>query len=55
MTEKVEESKLSEKKKMTDEERIVLATKLDKELDDFISGLEKKADKWKEGTDWHKV
>lgn len=48
------ESKPAEKTKMTDEERIALATKLDKELDDFISGLEKKADKWKEDPEWHK-
>ncbi|CAH1390389.1 unnamed protein product [Nezara viridula] len=54
MSEKINESNLTEKKKMTDQERIELATKLDKELDDFISGLEKKADKWKEGADWHK-
>lgn len=30
------------KPKMTEEERLQLATKLDKELDDFIDSLEKK-------------
>lgn len=41
--------------KMTDEERLKLAEKLDKELDDFISGLERKPytegwpeDRWEE-------
>lgn len=40
---------------MTDEERLQLAAKLDRELDEFISGLEKKPytegwpeDKWEE-------
>lgn len=40
---------------MTDEERLELAAKLDKELDDFIAGLEKKSytegwpeDRWEE-------
>ncbi|XP_014291206.1 DNA polymerase interacting tetratricopeptide repeat-containing, protein of 47 kDa isoform X3 [Halyomorpha halys] len=54
MSEDFKETKPSEKIKMTDQERIELATKLDKELDNFISGLEKKADKWKEGAEWHK-
>lgn len=35
---------------MSDEERLALAAKLDKELDDFIDGLEKKryTDGWPE-------
>lgn len=43
------------KQKMTDEERLALASKLDKELDDFIDGLEKRGytegwpeDRWEE-------
>lgn len=43
------------KQKMTDEERLALAAKLDKELDDFIDGLEKRRytegwpeDRWEE-------
>lgn len=43
------------KKQMTDEERLALADKLDKELDDFINGLEKRGytegwpeDRWEE-------
>lgn len=43
------------KKPMTHEERLALAAKLDKELDDFIAGLEKKRytegwpeDRWQE-------
>lgn len=43
------------KKHWTDEERLQLAEKLDKDLDDFISGLEKKPytegwpeDRWQE-------
>lgn len=39
MSEKVDES---EKPPMTEEERAALCRKLDKELDDFINGLEKK-------------
>lgn len=45
----------TEKKRWTDEERLKLAEKLDKELDEFISGLEKKPytegwpeDRWEE-------
>jgi len=44
-------------KKMTDEERMQLAAKLDKDLDDFIDGLEKRRytegwpeDRWEEVT-----
>lgn len=44
-----------EKKVMTDAERLELAAKLDRELDEFIAGLEKKPytegwpeDKWEE-------
>lgn len=43
------------KSQMTDEERLALAEKLDKDLDEFISGLEKKRytegwpeDRWEE-------
>lgn len=43
------------KSKMSDEERLALAEKLDKDLDDFIDGLEKKRytegwpeDRWEE-------
>lgn len=43
------------KKSITDQERLELAAKLDRELDEFISGLEKKPytegwpeDKWEE-------
>lgn len=43
------------KKQWTDEERLQLADKLDKELDDFIAGLERKPytegwpeDRWQE-------
>lgn len=45
----------AKKKPMTHEERLALAAKLDKELDEFIDGLEKKRytegwpeDKWQE-------
>lgn len=45
----------TEKKPMTTEERLQLAAKLDKELDDFIAGLEKRSytegwpeDRWQE-------
>lgn len=43
------------KKQMTDQERLELAAKLDRELDDFIDGLEKRRytegwpeDRWEE-------
>lgn len=44
------------KEKMTDEERLALAEKLDRELDGFIAGLEKKryADGWPEDR-WQEV
>lgn len=45
----------NEKKVLSDEERLVLATKLDKELDEFINGLPKREkqepipyDRWEE-------
>lgn len=40
----------AKKKSMTDEERLKLATKLDKELDEFINNLPKKpyTDGWPE-------
>lgn len=48
------------KKNMTDEERIALAAKLDRELDDFIGSLEKRQytegwpeDRWEEEMDKH--
>jgi hypothetical protein len=48
-------SNLPKKQPMTDAERQVLCGKLDRELDEFISGLEKKAytegwpeDRWQE-------
>lgn len=51
----MEEGSNCEKKQWTDEERLKLAEKLDNDLDDFISGLEKKPyteglpeDKWEE-------
>lgn len=46
----------SGKSKMTDEERLALAAKLDRELDDFINGLEKKRyeDGWPEDR-WEEV
>lgn len=49
------ENSKTNKKPITDEERLELAAKLDRELDEFISGLEKKPytegwpeDKWEE-------
>lgn len=41
---------------VSEEDRVALANKLDKELDEFIAGLEKKAytDGWKED-EWQKV
>lgn len=48
-------SKCKPKQNMTDEERIALAEKLDKDLDDFIDSLEKRRytegwpeDRWEE-------
>ncbi|XP_034826513.1 DNA polymerase interacting tetratricopeptide repeat-containing, protein of 47 kDa [Maniola hyperantus] len=56
MSEKVDQSKTS----MTEEERIALCHKLDKELDDFIDSLEKKRytegwpeDRWEEEMEKH--
>ncbi|PSN48066.1 Tetratricopeptide repeat protein 4 [Blattella germanica] len=53
-------SKKNEKAPMTDEERRKLAEKLDKELDEFIGGLEKRAytegwpeDRWEEEMEKH--
>lgn len=50
----------NEKKVWTEEERLELAAKLDRELDDFISGLEKKPytegwpeDRWEEEMEKH--
>lgn len=47
---------IKSKKPMTDEERLELAAKLDKDLDDFIDGLEKQkyTDGWSEDT-WQEV
>lgn len=44
------------KPNMTDEERLALAEKLDKELDDYIDGLERKpyADGW-DPANWREV
>ncbi|XP_026750512.2 DNA polymerase interacting tetratricopeptide repeat-containing, protein of 47 kDa [Galleria mellonella] len=54
------EVKKSSNKSMTDEERLALCQKLDKELDDFINGLEKKRytegwpeDRWEEEMEKH--
>lgn len=46
----------NDKKRWTDEERLQLAQKLDKELDEFIDGLEKKpyTDGWPEDR-WEEV
>lgn len=48
------------KKNMTDDERLALAAKLDRELEEFIDGLEKKRysegwpeDRWEEEMDKH--
>lgn len=51
-----EEAKALVKKNMTDEERLALAAKLDRELDEFIDGLEKKkyTDGWPEDR-WREV
>ena len=50
-----DDSTQTKKKPMTTEERLKLAAKLDKDLDDFIAGLEKKSytegwpeDRWQE-------
>lgn len=50
---------ITPKKNMTDEERLALAEKLDKDLDDFIDGLERKRytegwpeDRWEEVIIW---
>lgn len=45
-----EENQNESKQPMTEEERLALCQKLDKELDDFINSLERKryTDGWKE-------